>query len=123
MYRLYKMKKIRFERDNMRSIPIMVDDVKNYINFNMTRCSYFSIECDLPSSGWILELKKRDIPFYLISLSGVIEGPVGDNYIFNSSELIEELFDIVEEIPELFIDVNDIWLPNLLFKYSLLKRG
>jgi hypothetical protein len=100
----------------MDSIPIIVDDVKNYINFAMTRFTFFSIECDTPSPGWHLGLEERSIPFFLLGLSGIIHRPIGDKEIFDDFTLFDELFDTVEQIPNLFVDFNEIWLPNSLFR-------
>lgn len=107
----------------MSTIPIMIDDIKKYKNFNMTRCTYFSIECDSPSPDWILELENREVPFYLFGLSGIIREPIGSKTEFDSPHFIDELFEAIEEIPELFVDINDIWLPNFLFEGSPDKRG
>jgi len=117
------MKKIKFRGKKTCTVPIMIDDIKKYKNFDMTRCTYFSIESDLPSGEWVLELKNRDIPFYLLELSGIITEPTGNEAHFDSSYLIDELFDTIEASPELFIDINDIWLPNFLFRNSPHKRG
>jgi hypothetical protein len=107
----------------MPSIPIIIDDVKKYKKFQMTRCTYFSIECDAPASGWMLSLGDREIPFYLLGLSGIIFKPLGDKDVFGSEYLIDELFDTIEEHPSLYIDINEIWLPNFLFKQSYPERG
>lgn len=97
-------------------IPVIIDDVKNYRNFSMTRCTYFTIECDVPSPNWILGLENKSIPFVLIGLSGVVFKPIGDSALFPSAESIEELFNTIETSPSLYIDTNDLWLPNVLFQ-------
>lgn len=97
-------------------IPVIVDDVKNYRNFSMTRCTYFTIECDVPSPNWVLGLKNKSIPFVLIGLSGVVSKPIGDSALFHTPESIEELFNTIETSPSLYIDMNDLWLPNVLFQ-------
>lgn len=110
-----------------QTIPIIIDDIKKHPTFQMTRCTYFSIEADEPSPGVILTLRDRQIPFYLLGLSGIISEPLTNMNIrlpfFNSPTLIDELFDLVEENPSLYIDVNDIWLPNFLFNIDLHQRG
>lgn len=102
--------------ESTSSVPVIIDDIKNYDGFQMSRCSYFSIECDAPTTGWSLTLEKRDIPFYLLGISGVIWKPFGKDKIFHNVKLIEETFDAIEKDPSLFVDTNDIWLPNFLFE-------
>jgi hypothetical protein len=111
------------------SIPVILDDIKKYEDFDMSRCSYFTIESDLatesstPSPNWTLMLQAMNIPFYLIGLSGIIWKPLGEDHIFDSAEMIDDLFDIIESCMELYVDVNDIWLPNYLFHGLPHKRG
>ncbi|HEX7320648.1 MAG TPA: hypothetical protein VF399_09895 [bacterium] len=105
------------------SIPIIVDDIKNYADFEMTRCTYFIIESDIPSPGWILGLGRFKFPFYLLGLSGIISIPLGVENRFNTSETIQSLFDEIESNTNLYVTVNDIWLPNSLFKRNYHKRG
>jgi len=111
---------LSYDRANAKQltydVPVIVDDVKNYRNFSMTRCTYFTIECDVPSPNWILGLENRSIPFVLIGLSGVVFKPIGDSVLFLSAESIEELFNTIETSPSLYIDTNDLWLPNALFQ-------
>lgn len=105
-----------------KTIPIMIDDRRMYKDFNMARCTYFSIECDRPSGDWILGLESKEIPFFLLGISGIIFKPLSGNSHFNSVHSIDLLFDTVEDNPSLFIDINDIWLPNYLFREQQ-KRG
>jgi hypothetical protein len=110
------------EKD-MKSVPIMIDSVKNIKGFQMTRCTYFSIESDTPSLDWILQIGDQIIPFMLIGLSGIITKPIGADPYFNSIQLIEDLFDAIEKKPNLYVDINSIWLPNFLFESDLRVRG
>lgn len=97
------------------TIPIMIDDVKMYKKFKMTRCTYFSIESDNPLSNWTLTLGENKIPFYLLGLSGIICTPGPEDYYFSTLQKIEKLFDTIEGHHSLYIDINDIWFPNFLF--------
>ena len=117
------MKSIKFISEPISTIPIMIDDIKQYKGFDMTRCTYFSIESDIPAGEWILRLKDLEIPFYLIGLSGIITEPIGEKTEFDSPHLIDEIFKTIEESPELFVDINDIWLPNFMFKNAPHVRG
>ena len=103
-------------------VPVVVDDSKSYGKFRITRCTYFTIECDAPSSNWVLELGKKSIPFLLIGLSGLIVRPIRGGRLFESSDSIDELFDTIESHPSLYVDINDLWLPNKLFQ-GLPHRG
>lgn len=105
------------------SIPVILDDIKNYEDFDMSRCTYFTIESDVPLPNWVLELGNLRIPFYLLGISGIILQPIGNDNIFKSSDLIDKLFDTIESVPGLYIDTNDIWLPNFLFANLPHKRG
>lgn len=103
------------------NVPVIIDDIKIYLNFQMTRCTYFTVESDSPSPNWFLGLNNQQLPFYLLGLSGIIFKPFGDSDIFESIELINEVFNLVESDTSLYIDTNDIWLPNFLFNEH--KRG
>jgi hypothetical protein len=102
--------------DRTFDVPVVVDDVKCYGKFKITRCTYFTIECDAPSSNWVLELEKKSIPFLLIGLSGLIVRPIGGGRLFESSDSLDELFNTIESHPSLYVDINDLWLPNKLFQ-------
>jgi hypothetical protein len=103
------------------NVPVIIDDIKIYLNFQMTRCTYFTVESDFPSPNWFLQLNNHQLPFYLLGLSGIIFKPFGDSETFESVELINEVFNLIESNTSLYIDTNDIWLPNFLFKEH--KRG
>jgi len=104
------------------SVPLLIDDTKKYDTFQMARCTYFSIECDVPSPGWQLGIGSEPIPFLMFGLSGIVFKPFGKDPIFPSPDSIDSLFNTIEENPSLFIDTNDIWLPNEIFPLSP-KRG
>jgi len=104
------------------SVPILIDDLKKYDTFQMTRCTYFSIECDVPSPGWQLGMENQTIPFLMFGLFGIVFKPFEKSPIFLSPDSIDSLFNTIEENPSLFIDTNDIWLPNKIFPSSP-KRG
>lgn len=103
------------------NVPVIIDDIKSYPNFQMTRCTYFTVESDSPSPNWVLNLDNQQLPFYLLGLSAIIYKPFGDSDIFESVELINEVFNVIERNISLYVDTNDIWLPNFLFNEH--KRG
>lgn len=97
-------------------VPVIVDDVKKYKKFDMTRCTYFTIACDGPSPNWTLNLRDRSIPFVVMNFSGILLKPAGGPDIFETADSIEQLFNAIEENPSLYVDTDDIWLPNNLFQ-------
>ena len=114
--------------DNLLSIPVLVDDVKQHPRFGYTRCEYFTIECDMPSPGWVLRLAERRIPFLMTGLSGVIYKPSLNEPLFTMPDQIEELFEIIEADNRASVGTADIWIPNSLIESRLpekqyLKRG
>ncbi len=95
-------------------VPIFVDSVKSADGLHLTRCSYFSIECTLPSNEWTLELSDGSIPFLLIGLSGIILSPINGSR-FESIEQVEELFDSIESREGLLVDSQELWVPTMVF--------
>jgi hypothetical protein len=105
------------------SVPVFIDDRRAAAGLALTRCTYFSIESDEPSDAWLLELKKQRIPFLLLGLSGVIAAPSRRRPFFDSPASIDGLFETIESTPGLFVDINDVWLPNDLFGDRPATRG
>jgi len=104
-----------------RSVPLIVDDVRKGPNFSIVRCSFFTIETDMPSSDWRMTLGNHRISFYLLGLSGVIWRPMR-GIIFGKPSQIDELFELIERDPILSVGVNDIWFPFSLFN-ECVRRG
>ncbi len=97
------------------TVPVIVDSIKYNDTFPFTRCTYYSIACDTPSPNWTLVLENHRIPFFLLGISGIIWKPLGEETLFNKPEVIDDLFDLIETTPECYVDIDDLWLPNLLF--------
>ncbi len=106
---------------NEATIPITIDSVKDIESYRMTRCTYFSIENSEPVLGWSLKTADVDISFFMMELSGVITSPPGDNRYFDTPDALDHIFDVIEKNDELYVEANDIWLPNVLFE-SIGKR-
>ena len=103
-----------------KTIPVLIDDVKTADRF--VRCSYFCIQCDEPSPDWMLHVGNLHVQFLLVGLSGIIYEPLaGDR--FRSTQDIDDLFNQIEELPALFVDINHLWLPQSLFRPGTLRRG
>jgi hypothetical protein len=101
---------------NDKSVPITIDDMKQLADFKFTRCHYFTVECDMPSSGWMLEFAGRGIPLLMTGGSGIILKPSPDEPLFTSADQIDSLFDAIEEDPQFSIGTGDVWIPNELVK-------
>ncbi len=104
------------------TIPVIVDSMKKKGRFTMSRCSYFSIQCDHPSTDWTLGVRKKKIPFLMIGVSGIITQPSETSDRFDRPEKIRDFFNTVEEDPDLYVDQNDIWLPNFLLSGLVPKK-
>lgn len=104
------------------SIPIMIDSVKNYESFKMTRCTYFSVVSSLPFPKKRFRGSLFSLPVLLIGWEGVIFKPLGVKRRFSSPKLIDKLFDLIESREEQYVDTNDIWIPNSMFNGPT-KRG
>lgn len=93
-------------------IPIIIDDVKESPDFQMTRCSYFTVECDVPTA---IEVSvQRIFPVLLLGMSAVIIGPLDGQEQFSSLYSLTRLFEDIESQSDCYIDMNDLWLPNYL---------
>jgi len=104
-----------------RSVPLIIDDVRKNPDFPIVRCSFFTIENDMPSPDWRMTLSNHRVSFHLLGLSGVIWKPTKGT-TFNHPARIDELFEIIERDPELHIGIIDIWFPDWLFGEHV-KRG
>jgi hypothetical protein len=97
------------------TIPITVDAVKNLQNYQMTRCTYFSISNTAPLSEWKVNSENISVPFFMLGLSGVITSPPGGDLLFDTPSKLDSLFEAIEQNDRFFVELDDIWLPNKLF--------
>jgi len=95
-------------------VPVIVDDVKDLNQFQMTRCIYFTIQTQEPTDGWVLGLRRQQVPVALLGLSGVIYRPQPELKRFESAQQIDALFDAVEVHGNLLVETASLWLPNFL---------
>lgn len=98
-----------------KSIPVMVDDRKDIGEFLMTRVAYFYVEAMEPSPEISIDDRNLCIPLIPLEFSGVLHKPSGLKEYFETPELIEELFQSVESYNSLYVDSDNIWIPNQLF--------
>ncbi len=93
------------------SVPVVVDSVKRDPAFPMTRCNYLTIQCDEPADGWTIAFEGEPLPFLMLGLTGIITSPF-DGDTFEDPSQLDDLFARVERNETLYVDVDDIWLPN-----------
>ena len=105
-----------------KSIPVMVDDRKDIGEFMMTRVAYFYIEAVEPSPDIIIDHRNLGIPVMSLEFSGVLHKPSETEEYFETPEQIEELFRSVESCKSLYVDSDNIWIPNQLFNKTA-ERG
>ena len=100
-------------------VPVIIDSVKGD-GLNMTRCTYFSIECDTPIPNWYLHTRSGGVPFFMLGLSGIICYPPGDHstLLFGSASSFSELTEEVEQHEGLYIDIQSLWLPGTALQYA-----
>ena len=105
------------------TVPVIVDSVKISEQFPILRCSYLSVECETPSENWTLKIGNKRLPFLMLGLDGIVTGPFGAKRFKNVGQ-IEDLFIALEDVAGLLIDIDDIWLPLVLFtRYSRPREG
>ena len=97
-------------------VPILIETpARPY--FPMVRCHYLCVEYDTPRVGWGISIDSQMMPFLMLGLTGIIQQPFGAPR-FNTYELIDGLFERIEEEAGLSINFEDIWLPEFLFSPS-----
>jgi hypothetical protein len=96
-------------------IPVLIDDVKSLDGFNMTRCTFFTIDAEAAVDDWVALLRGRGIPFLLMGLSALIHRPEVDVRRFSESDQIDSLFNRIEQSGGLVVESGHIWLPNEMF--------
>ena len=101
--------------ENLKTVPIMIDDHKNTCEFMMTRVTYFYIEAMEPSENIPLEQTDLGMSILPLEFSGVICKPLGVGDYFKTATQIENLFHTVEQYETLYVDSDNIWIPNNMF--------
>lgn len=99
----------------MKSIPVMVDDRKDIEEFMMTRVAYFYVEAIEPSPDIPIDHRSLGIPVLPLEFSGVLHKPTDMEGHFETPDQIEDLFRAVERYESLYVDSDNIWIPNKLF--------
>lgn len=106
------------------SIPVVIDDIKQMESFSMARCSYFCIQSETESfMTGTLNLSSARVPVLMMGVTAIIVAPSAESDLFITPQDYSDLFDLIEKDEELYVDTNDIWLPNVLFGDQPQKRG
>ena len=100
------------------SIPVIVDSVKIFGEIKMSRCLYFIVELNETTPKCILGIKGVDHPLRMMGVRGIISSPSHREQIFNSTKLIDDLFNAIEVNEEQSIEYGTIWLPISQLDYS-----
>ena len=108
---------------NIIQIPV-VTDVERYIDgINMVRCSYYSIQSDIPMPNWAINVSGKSTPMLLLNLEAILVGPIQNVDKFSKMEDIDTMYDFVEQNEGLFVDINDVWIPSTWFGGKEIKQG
>lgn len=108
---------------NIIQIPV-VTDVERYIDgINMIRCSYYSIQSDIPMPNWEINVSGTSTPMLLLNLEAILVGPIQNVDKFNRMEDIDSMYEFVEQNEGLFVDINDVWIPSTWFGVKEIKQG
>lgn len=105
-------------------VPVLLDDRKSLDGFEMTRCTYFTIQAtDRAVDDWVAELRRRELPFLLLGVTAVIHRPSLTQERFETPSDIDTLFDPIEELGGVVVETSHIWLPNYLLDRFEAVRG
>ena len=104
-------------------IPIITDAIRNIDGYQMVRCSYFTIQSDDPLSHLSLSNSGFDSPAILLNLEAILIGAPNDQKRFNGIKDINALYEYVESNDNLYIDLNDIWVPIKMFGTEKITQG
>ncbi len=98
-----------------RTVPVMVDDSKDLSEFQMTRVTYFYVESLEPSDRILFDAGRLEFPVISLEFTGIVYKPLDLSEFFDTPELIEDYFQGVEKSESLYVDSDNLWIPNRLF--------
>lgn len=98
-----------------KSVPVMVDDRKDVGDFQMTRVAYYYVEATEPLPDMPINPGDLGISTLPLEFSGAIYKPNDTSEFFESPGQIEDLFQAVEQYESLYVDSDNLWIPNHLF--------
>lgn len=105
------------------TIPIIVDVERNIDEYQMIRCSYYTIQADEPITNLQLNIGDIDSPIFLLNLEAILIGAPNKTNRFETVQDIAAMYAYVEQYDELFVDINDLWVPVEWFGQVNVKQG
>lgn len=103
---------------NTPTIPLQIDSMKSIGDFQRARCVYYRVEFVDGPSREIFIMINGVVQLAAWGQWAVLSGPSypssTDESFFDTSSLINETFQTLEETEGLFLDMGHIWLPNEL---------
>jgi hypothetical protein len=106
-------------------VPVFFDSAEFVEGTEMTRFTYFYVECGEPQATSYLAGDDA-LPILLLDLEGVIVSGLGGKELLDTPEAIRELFDFIEENTPYVVSTSYIWLPQKLLQDGIgrqLSRG
>lgn len=111
----------------MITVPVIVDSVKRDKGFAMVRCNYFAVASDSPTASGFESAGGRRLPVLTLGGSGILYRPLGRARTFRDPDQIKRVFEAVEGVDDVYVDVDDTWLPISAFpdspRKSLMRGG
>lgn len=97
------------------TVPVFLDATRDVEGTSLARCSCFIVETEDPGTDLPLPLPGFEgTPFLIVGASAVVRGGAGGEPTFDRPEVVEALFQAVEERPEMSLQQSDLWLPSAL---------
>lgn len=106
------------ESSAYRTIPLLIDDVKQIGDFQMTRCTFFRIEAGAAVIDFVATLRGLGVPFAIFGSTFVIDRPAKGGDRFEDPAQLNALFDQIEDLEGLVVETSHLWLPNQLFHFG-----
>ena len=104
-------------------IPVITDVKRNIDNIIMIRCSYYSIQSEIPMPNWTINAFGTSTPMLLLNLEAILVGPLQNVDKFSRMDDIDSMYNFVEQNEGLFVDINDVWIPIEWFGVNEIKQG
>jgi hypothetical protein len=105
------------------TVPVVIDAAD--VPTNITRAIYFSFEAVEPADGWSLNIGNLRVPFFMLGISGVIQGAVlpesgvpAGILPFLSPEFIESTFFVIERTGALAVVTARLWFPTAFLRMA-----
>ena len=111
------------EDQKIVKIPIVYDTIREIDGQKMLRCTYFTVQTDEPLPNWYLNLGNTTYPILLLNLEAIIIGAPKSPEMFRNPLDIDDMYEFIEKNTDLFVDINDIWVPHSWFKFKEFKPG